>query len=198
MKFQNILEKLKNMFLKKGKKLFIGFIFFLIGALFSYIFCQHQYFDIKTEFNVIELLLSVGTIGIGLYIALILERNRSKSQNFYSYVEGKYDALWEVFIQYSEILDLSDNIELTETSKWFKKIDQKLTPLIKVFESFEYNSNCLTRIENKIDELEVFISSNKNVKDQVIDLSIDKKIIIKKLNEINELFAKSFKDLANV
>lgn len=186
------------MFSKKGNSLLISLIFLLVGVISTYISCQHEYFDIKTEFNVIELSLSVGTIGIGLYIALILEKNRNKNQNFYVYVEGKYDALWETFIQFSSVLELSHNIELSETSKWFKTINKKITPLIKVFESFEYNSDCLTKIETKIDSLEDFISENKNIKNQVLDLSVDKEIIIANLNEINELFAKSFKDLTNV
>lgn len=198
MKFQNIFEKLKNMSFKKGNNLLIGLIAFLIGGAISYIACQYKFFSINTDINVIELLISVGTIGIGLYIAIILENNRNKSQNFYSYVEGKYDALWEVFIQFSEVLELSQNIEITKTSKYFKTINQKLTPLIKVFESFDYDSNCLTSIEKKIDDLEDYISNNKNIQNQILDLSKDKTEIVNKLNEINELFAKSFKDLANI
>ena len=174
------------------------FLSLVLGAVISYISCQYQYFKIKTEFNVIELLLSIATIVIGLYIALILQRNRNRSQNFYKYVEGKYDILWENFIQFSAVLELSTNIEIRETSKWFKNINQKLTPLIKVFESFEYDASCLTKIENEIDKLDDFISGNSNIENQILDLSSDKEEIIKRLNEINELFAKSFKELASV
>lgn len=186
------------MFLKKGNSFFIGFIWFLIGAIISYFLCQYQYLNINNEVNVVELLLSLSTIAIGLYIAFILEKNRNKSQNFYNYVEGKYDKLWETFIQFSEILEVTQNVELHETSKWFKKIDQKLTPLIKVYDSFEYDSISLTEIEKEIDSLESFISNNKNISENILDLSLDRNLINQKLVSINELFAKSFKDLANV
>ncbi|MEM6525588.1 MAG: hypothetical protein AAF693_17440 [Bacteroidota bacterium] len=186
------------MFLKKGNNALIVFLSFTTGAILSYIASQYHYFKIKTEFNVIELLLSLATIVIGLYIALILQKNRNRSQNFYKYVEGKYDVLWEEFIQFSSVLELSTNVELKEISRWFKVINQKLTPLIKVFDSFDYDASCLTKIEEGIDELEDFLSENSNIQDQILDLSVDKAEIIKKLTAINELFAKSFKDLNNV
>lgn len=186
------------MFSRKGHSFLIVLVSVLVTSVITYIACQHIYFKIDTEIKVIDLLLSAGTITIGLYIALVLEANRSKSQNYYSYVEGKYDALWEVFIQFSSILELSPNIELRETVKWFKAIDQKLTPLIKLVESFEYDSKCLTKIEKKIDELEEFISNNPNIRNQILELSADKQAIVQKLKEINELFAKSFKELATV
>lgn len=160
--------------------------------------CQYKYLEIDKEVKVIDLLLATATLGIGLYIATVLERNRNRSQNFYAYVEGKYDSLWELFIQFSSILELSPNIELKETAKWFKSIDQKLTPLIKLVESFEYDSKCLTEIDKKIDELEELISNSPHVKDQILELTADKTVINEKLKEINELFAKSFKELSNV
>jgi hypothetical protein len=192
------IKKIEGYVFKRGHS-------FLIALLFSFLDQSRlmwpvntSFLDIKTETNIIELLLSVGTIVIGVYIAVVLERNRNRSQNFYQYVERKYDALWETFIQFSSVLELSANVELNETSKWFSLIDQKLSPLIKVVESFEYDSNCLTEIEKKIDELEEFLSNNPNIKNYILELSADKEIIIQKLNEINELFAQSFKYLANV
>jgi ABC-type sulfate transport system permease component len=119
------------MFLKRGHSFLIALLFFLFGSIASYVACQYQFLDIKTETNIIELLLSVGTIVIGVYIAVVLERNRNRSQNFYQYVERKYDALWETFIQFSSVLELSANVELNETSKWFSLIDQKLSPPYK-------------------------------------------------------------------
>lgn len=186
------------MSLKHGPKILVGFICLLAGAAISYIASQHQYFDIKTEFNVIEALISTATIGIGLYIAIILEKSKNRGQNFYNYVEGKYDALWEDFIKFSEVLENSTNLPLSESSKWFKKIDQKLTPLIKVFESFEYDATCLTKIETKIESLEKLISENSHIENQIVDLSFDKDQIVTDLDEINELFAKSFKDLSSI
>jgi len=184
------------MFSKRGHSFLIAVVSLLVASIVTYVACQYKYFKIDTEIKVIDLLLSAGTIAIGLYIAIVLEVNRSKNQNYYVYVEGKYDSLWELFIQFSSVLELSPNIELSETTKWFKTFDQKLTPLIKLVESFEYDSKCLTKIEKKIDELEEYISNNPNIKDQILELTNDKPIIVQKLKEINELFAKSFKELA--
>jgi hypothetical protein len=185
------------MFFRKGHSFLIAIIFCLIGLIISYIACQYTYFKIDTEIKVIDLILSLGTIGIGLYIALILEEKRSKSQNFYSYVEKKYDALWEYFIQFSNILEFSPSIELKETSKHFKLINQKLAPLVKIFESFEYDTQSLKQIEQKIDALDDFLSANPNTANMIIDLSHDRQHTDGLLKEINEMFAKSFKDLGN-
>lgn len=184
------------MFSKNGSNIFIAILFGLFGSMCTYIACQYQFLKIDTEVKVIETLLSLGTIVLGLYIVLVIDRNRSRSQNFYSYVESKYDKLWEEFIQFSEVIELSPRIELKETSKAFKHINQKLTPLIKIFESSEYDSECLKKIENKIDELEDFVSNHPDIQDKVLDLTKDKANISQKLVEINELFATSFKELS--
>jgi hypothetical protein len=186
------------MFLKKGNKILIGFVCFFIGCIISYSFSQYVFFNITYDFNVVELLLSLLTVGIGFYIAFVLEKNRNKSQNFYQYVESKYDLLWRDFIQFSDVLESSDFIELKETSKWFKTLYRKLTPLIKIFESFKYDKDCLTKIEEKLEELDEFISNNDNIENQILNLTPDNTIIIDKLNAINELFASSFKDLSNI
>jgi len=186
------------MFSKKGNNLLVAFVFFLIGAAVSYLASQYQYLDIKKEFNIVETLLSIGTIGIGLYIAIVLDKNKIKSQNFYTYVEKKYDTLWEEFIQFSQVLELSRNVEISETSKQFKSITKKINPLIKVVEYFEYDSSCLISLEKKIDDLESYISNNENIENNIIDLSIAREELDAKLSEVNELFAQTFKDLTDV
>lgn len=186
------------MFSKNDNNFLVGFTFFLTGSVVSYIACQYEYLSIKKELEVVDLLLSLGTIGIGLYIAIVLERNRNKSQNFYSYVEGKYDSLWETFIQFSSVLEASPRVELEETAKWFHTIDQKINPLIKLIEAFEYNTDLLHEIEGRIDELEVFISGNPNIQDNVLELETIRQEVVSKLNDINELFGKYFKEISNV
>lgn len=183
------------MFLKKGNRLLIAFVFLLLGAIISYITCQYSFFDIITEFNVVDLFLRVTTVVIGFYIATTLKNNRNQNQNLYIYFEGKYDALWKDFIQFSEVLELSEQIELSESSKWFKKITQKITPLTKTFKSFNQNIEWLEKIEEKIDALESFISDNNNIKNDILNLKSDKENFTSQLNEINELFAVSFKNL---
>lgn len=186
------------MFIKKGDSFLIALIFFLLGIIVCYIACQYEVLNINTEINVLETLFALGTFGIGVYIAIIIQRRRNKSQNFYVYVEGKYDVLWEDFIRFSEVLEFSVNIELKEVSKSKKSIDMKIAPLIKIFKSFEYDTECLTNIETKIDELEVLLTNSKHIQDQIIDLSPDKEQISAKLNAINEDFALTFKTLNNL
>ncbi|WP_289062677.1 hypothetical protein [uncultured Zobellia sp.] len=186
------------MFSKKGSNILIAFLFFIIGSILSYILCQYSYLDINLEFNIVEILLSTATIGIGLYIALVFDKNRAKSQNLYAFIETKYDTLWEIFIQFSLILELSRNVELSEISKKFKSLDKKLTPLIKIVESNGHQSDFLKNLETRIDELENLISNSNNITNNIVDLSIDRDIIDDKLQQINELFAKSFKEINNL
>lgn len=186
------------MFLKRGNNTIFLLISFTLGVTVCYIACQFSYLKIDTEINVLDAVFSVLTIFIGLYIALILERKRNKSQNFYLYVEGKYDALWQDFIKLSETLEYSSNIELREVSKHFKSIDSKISPLIKILESFEYDSKLLLDIEEKIDKLEEMLSGSENISSQIIDLTVDKKVVQVKLNDINESFAQTLKMLNNL
>jgi hypothetical protein len=186
------------MFSKKGNSLLVAFVFFLIGAAVSYIFSQYQYLDIKKELSVVDTLLSIGTIGIGLYIAFVLDKNKVKSQNLYTYIEKKYDSLWEEFIQFSQVLELSRNIEISQTSKQFKSISKKISPLIKVVEYFGNDCSCLVALESKIDELESYISNNSNIENNIIDLSANREELDQKLIQVNELFAQTFKDLTDV
>ncbi len=182
----------------KRDRLILVSISFLIGVLICYFFCQYKYLVIDTEINIVESVISVLGLSIGLYIAVTFDRQKNKSQNFYTYVEKKFDELWQDFITLNEKLEYNSNIELTEISKSFKSIYQKIAPLKKIFEASEYNVDCIKLIEVKIDELDTYLCNIENTTQYVVPLDLIKTELNVKLNNINETFAKSYKELNNI
>jgi len=183
--------------MKKGRAILISIVCFNGGVLLSYIASQYVYFKMKTEISVFDMSISVLGLAIGLYIAVTLERQKNRGQNFYSYVESKFDLLWQDFIKLSDVLDYSPNMELTEISKSLKGIYKKLTPLKTIFVASDYDEKCIIAIEEKISDFDEYITgleSNNNVIN--IDTFRDK--ITSKCNEINECFASSYKSLNHI
>lgn len=198
------------MFLKKGYNLFVKHmsknilkytgwsIAFVIGCVTTYISCQWSYLQIDTEINAADMIVSSLGLALGIYIVMILDGKKNRNQNFYSYVEGKFDTLWQEFISLSEKLEFSPSMELSAISKDFKSLDKKTGPLKKIFEASDYDSSCITSIEDKLEVLNNNLTSSVRVKNNIVDLSIDKEKLIEELDGINELFAKSYKKLNHI
>lgn len=182
----------------ESNKFFIGLICFFFGSGVSYFLSQFYYFEINNEIDIFDLIISVITIIIGIYLTIVIDRQKSKSQNFYNYVENKYDSLWNDYINFASVLDYSSQIEITETSKWFKKLEQKLNPLQTVFKSFEYDDTCLVEIEKELDELENYLNTKSFIQKQIIYLDNNKVFINEKVTKINELFALGFKKISDL
>ncbi len=187
-----------NMFIKKGSSILIAIISFLIGVVICYLCCQTYLLEIDYKLNVVDSIFSVAGLGIGLYIALIFENQKSRGQNFYSYVEGKFDLLWQDFIQLNEVLDNASQTQISELSRSFKKIEQKISPLKKIFEASDYKSDCISEIEGKIESLEIFLSTGNHISNNIVNLIAIRVELTEKLNDINETFAKSYKKLNKI
>lgn len=183
--------------MKKGSAILLGLGCFIVGAVLSYIASQYKYFEMDTEVNVFDIVFSVLGLVIGFYIAVTLERQRSRGQNFYSYVEGKFDLLWQDFIKFSETLDYSSNIELSEVSKSFKGLYKRTTPLKTIFIHSDYNEDCIIEIEGKISSFDEYITS-LNSNNNILNIDPHRDEIMNKCNEINECFASSYKTLNNI
>lgn len=184
--------------MKKGNPYLIGLIFFIFGATISYVACQYSFLKIDTEINVIDVATSILGLTIGLYIAITLESKRNRNQNFYSYVEGKFDLLWQDFITLNGLLDYNNSIELKETSKQIKLITQKITTLKKIFEASDVDFKTLIDIENKIDELDDFLSTLSDTNNNILNLDTNRDELTNKLNKANETFASCYKSLNQI
>jgi hypothetical protein len=184
--------------MKNGNYWLIGILAFAAGIIICYFTCQYSFLNIDTSINVVEFIFSLIGLAIGIYIALVFERKKNKNQNFYTYVEKKFDTLWEEFINLNEILDYSNNVELNLISKSFKSIQQKLSPLKKIFEASDYNNKCINNIELKIDSLDTFLTESKHTNQNIIQLDEIREELTLKLNHINETFAESYKEINNI
>lgn len=183
--------------MKKGSAFILAVTCFIIGSLLSYIGSQYKYLNIKTEVSVFDVAISIMGLVIGLYIAVNLERQRNRGQNFYSYVEGKFDLLWQEFIILSETLDYSSNIEISEISKSFKELYKKTTPLKTIFVASDYNEDCIIEIEQKISNFDDYITGLKS-ENNILNIDSHRTEIINKCNVINECFASSYKTLNHI
>jgi hypothetical protein len=181
----------------KGPKIWSFVIVFILGCLTTYISCQWEYFKFDYEINVADLVVASLGLAIGIYIAMVLEGKKTRNQNFYSYVETKFESLWQDFISLHEKLEYSSNMELKEISKDFSSMDKKTGPLKKIFEAFDYNTECILSIEEKLEELNNNLTSSLRTENNVVNLRKDKDKLIQDLNQINDLFAKSYKTLNN-
>lgn len=198
------------MFLKKGYKLFVKHIAknilkytgwtiaFVIGCVVTYILCQWSYLKIDTEINAADMIVSSLGLALGIYIVVIIDGKKNRNQNFYSYVEGKFDTLWQEFISFSEKLEFSPSMELVAISKDFKSLDKKTGPLKKIFEASDYDSSCITSIEKRLESLNDNLSSSDRIENNIVDLDFDRDKLIAELDSINELFAKSYKTLNHI
>lgn len=184
--------------MNQGNSYILNIIFIILGALLSYVLCQFNYLQLDPKINIINSLISTATVVVGLYIAISLKKNQTKSSNLHSYLQPKLDLVWNLFLNISHKLSLNDKIELVEISKSIKEINQNLTPLKKMFYSFKVNNNCIEEIETRIENLESFLVDECKIEKNIIFYYENKDKLRIKLDEIHSFFAESLKIINNI
>lgn len=172
-------------------------ISFFIGVLVCYMCLQVQFFEIKKELDIPNIILSTITLFIGLFIAITIQKNITKGQNNHSFLINKIDRQWNHFNEFSEGLALTNNIDISLIQSFIKNVIHPSSFLIRVFNSINIESSNLEILENKLDELEVLLSDIP-ASDNVIDISTQKNEIETKVQDINIVFAKIFTQIQNV
>lgn len=162
-------------------------IVFLFGALVNYILLQIEFFEIKKELDIPNLLISSITILVGLLIATSLQKKVNKNQNQHSYLITKFDSLWLSFNEISEILENTTKIEISTIQKLIKKVLYPASALIKVFTSFGLSKTNISKLENELDQFESYIT-DLPATDNIIDISDNKNEVIKKMKSIDIIF----------
>lgn len=198
MKFQNTLKKLKNLSMKRKNNYWLYFVFLLIGALMSYVSCQYNYLEIDKKVNITTSLISITTATIALYLAISLKKAQTESSNLHSYLQPKLDVVWKLFLTFSHQINLNDNIELNEVTKSIKEIDQNITPLKKMFETFDLNDNSVKNLEFEIENLESYLVDNCIINENIINYSLQKQELRLKLDNIHTLFVISLKAINKI
>lgn len=179
--------------MKKGDIFYI--ISFFAGVITCYISTQFYFFDIDYKVSVFDFVFSFLGLIIGGYIAFVLEKRRNQNQNFYTFVEKKFDSLWEEYINFSESLKYSNNIEIFEISKSIKMLQQKLTPILRIYESSEHTSESIAKIETSIDALEEILTENDHTENNIVSLDNIRLNLNNLLENIDKNFASAFNDL---
>jgi len=198
MKFLNILKKLKIPYTKGKNSLFINIICVFSGALIGYILSQFSYLNIDTKISVPTTLISICTAIIGLYIATSLKRSQSKSGNIHNYLQPKLDNSWKLFILFSNVLSLKNEIEVKDLSKLKKEIEQNIIPLKIMFSNFDLSNVELNAVESEIENLEdvllkcpikknIIQYSGVSVQINILVISIHEKFTsaLKRVNDIS-------------
>lgn len=193
MKFQNILRKLKNQFMKNENSIWLFVIVFLVGSLISYSFCQYYYLQIDPKVNVVQSLISITTAIIGLYLAISLKKIQTKSSNLHNYLQPKLDFAWKLFLTLSHQLSLQDQLEISELTKSIKEITQNITPLKKMFSSFGLTDPCMDNLETQIENLEKFLVDDCEVSENIINYLNKKEKLRDKLDNVHTQFVNALK-----
>lgn len=184
--------------MKRKNNNWLNLVFILIGALISYVLCQFYYLEIDTKVNISSSLISLITASVGLYLAISLKKIQTKSSNLHNYLQPKLDVVWKFFLTFSHNLSLNDNIELNEVTKSVKEISQNITPLKKMFETFDLNDCSIDNLETAIEKLEEFLVNKCEINNNVISYLSQKENLRIKLDEIHTLFVVSLKAINKI
>lgn len=152
----------------KNKGIYLNISFFIIGVLLCYFLTQFHYFKINLEINILELFLSVLTLIVGLYIADVIQNKQVKRQNLYSFLQSKLDEIWEAHSVF--IIQLKEpRIDLKRVLSYHKDLTRKISFLTTLFTSLELNNSLVNGLEQSIDKIEFFLTSQK-MSENIIDL----------------------------
>lgn len=171
-------------------------IVFFTGAFVCYISLQVPLFDVKLELDIPNLLLSIITLFVGLYIADTLQKRVNRDQNQYSYIINKIDAVWAVFNNLSEKMVYSDNLDISDVKMVNTDIIHPLIFLEQVFKSFEVNKECICDLISKLDELESFLSELPS-QNNVVSIEECKEQLEVKIIGLNLCFSNVLKVIQN-
>jgi hypothetical protein len=179
--------------MKWENKLWI-IISFFAGSFVCYLTLQISYFDIKTELDVPNIILSIITLLIGLFIAITLQKRINKGQNQYSYISNKLNALWSSFNDFSEKLSYDTKIDISSIRVLIKEIIRPTSFLKNIFNTFKVNDECVCELEEKLDTFESKLSDCP-AENNIIDFSADREIIENMVLDINKSFLKILNEI---
>jgi hypothetical protein len=182
--------------MKWGNKIEL-FTSFFSGVFICYLTLQFSYFDIKNELDIPNIILSIITLLIGLYIAITLPKILNKSQNQHTYLVSKLDALWSSFNDFSQKTSYDTRIDISSIRTLMLDIIHPISFLKNVYESFGINNNCLCNLEEKLENLESKLS-NTPAQSNVIDFSAESVTIKNDISEINKHFSQVLKEIQDL
>lgn len=182
--------------MRKGNSFWLNIIYFLAGALISYIFSQWQLLKIELEVNVTETIMAAITAVVGLYIAVSLQTRHSRNQNLYNYLQSKLDNSWQSFNALAKHLEIDDQIEVATVTKTVKEVYQNISSLKLILNSYNHNDRYIAQIEKEIDDLEGLLVSNQTrISNNIIFYSNSKATVISYINQVHSSFAVALREI---
>ena len=180
--------------MKKNSPFFTwsSLIIFLVGALVSYLLAQIKFFEVELKINVPEFIVSVTTAAIAIYIAQTIQKNLTKNQNQYTYLGSKLDVLWNSFNTFSQSLEYTDQIPLQTVTAFAKDSDSSLSFLKNVFSAYEFPTDSVIDLENKIDTFVDFLETLP-IQNNIVSLLSQKALIDTYTSEIDRCFSNLLK-----
>ena len=170
---------------------------FFTGVFICYLTLQFSYFETKKELDVPNIILSIITLLIGLFIAVTLQKKLNKSQNQHTYLVSKLDILWNSFNDFSQKLSYDTKVDISSIRKFMTDVIHPTSFLKSIFESFDVNDNCVCNLEEKLENLESKLS-NLPAENNIVDFSSESSIIQNNILEINKCFSQVLKEIQDL
>lgn len=177
---------------KFKSKYFFYILFFFLGCISSYLTLQFQYFDIKLELDVPNILLTIVGIFVGLIVADSVQRSVNKAQNRYSYLLQKIDTLWTQFNSFCRTIQKSRKVSSSQLHSLNSEIIYDIEFLKQLFNVYDIDCECLNDLDDSLCKLEDFLS-NQDATENIIDISSIKVDLNRLFNTIDKCFVKVMK-----
>lgn len=159
--------------MKNLNKIFLSTGSFLLGALCCYVLNQFAFLDIDRKVNVIETIVSAFSIGVGIYLVIVIQKRHNQSQNFYNYLVNRLDIIWGDFNSIYGQIEKSDQIELRTTNLYFKDFEIKHSNFKRLLSTVNIDANLEGLIENLENLLDRSLKRNNILYYDSIKLEID-------------------------
>lgn len=169
-------------------------ISFLGGVLVCFCSLQFAFFEIKKEIDLPNLILSIITVLIGLFIAVTIQKRIAKSQNQHSYLVNKLDTIWASFNLFSDKLLNDKKVNVSDIRNFMKDVIRPTVFMKSLFNSFEIDKECICTLEKKLEKFEEKIS-NYSASENVISTIGHERIIEKDVLKINKHFSLVLKEI---
>lgn len=184
--------------MKKENSFIIPVLSFVVGFGACYIATQYSFFNINTEVNVVETLLSVATALIGLYIAISIQKKNNRSQSLHNLLQSKMDSFLNNYSVFESNFTSQSTIRLSVATRSIKSLNQEINGLKALFKSFSVNCACIDSIEQSIDDLDELLTGNTPVVNNAIQLSSKKSAILRKSTDITQKIANAYVEINKV
>lgn len=103
-----------------------------IGLLIGFFIGRYQrsllILNFNNEFQIFDLLgfvVSIATLGVALQISTVVERNKQKELNIFSYIQKKIELIEQSIFELNKLINKKGRIKVTDLTSLGKKISQR-------------------------------------------------------------------------